>query len=135
MKKRYIPFVNPRFIKFVLNKDDKMIAFAIVMPSFSRALQDINGKLFPFGFMKLLKAKKESKEVTFYLIGIDPYYQNKGITAVIFDEYYKTFTEKGIENCIRTPELADNIAIQQIWKHFNPKVTKRRKTFRKELKE
>jgi len=134
-KKKFISFINPEYIKFVLDKNDKMIAFAIVMPSFSRALQDINGKLFPFGFMKMLKAKKESKEVTFYLIGIDPYYQNKGITAVIFDEYYKTFTEKGIENCIRTPELANNTAIQQIWKHFNPKVTKRRKTFRKELKE
>ena len=134
-KKKFISFINPEYIKFVLDKNDKMIAFAIVMPSFSKALQEISGHLFPFGFMKLLKAKKESKEVTFYLIGIDPFYQNKGITAVIFDEYYKTFTEKGIENCIRTPELADNIAIQQIWKHFNPKVTKRRKTFRKELPE
>ena len=129
-----VPDMNPFLSLFgIFTKNDKMIAFAIVMPSFSKALQEINGHLFPFGFMKLLKAKKESKEVTFYLIGIDSFYQNKGITAVIFDEYYKTFTEKGIENCIRTPELADNMAIQQIWKHFNPKVTKRRKTFRKQI--
>jgi len=132
-KKKFISFINPEYIKFVVDKDDQMIAFAIVMPSFSKVLQDLNGKLFPFGFLKLLKAKKESKDVMFYLIGIDPEYQNKGITAIIFSEYYKTFSEKGIENCIRTPELANNIAIQQIWKHFNPKVIKRRKTFRKEL--
>ena len=132
-KKKFISFINPEYIKFVTDKDEQMIAFAIVMPSFSKVLQDLNGKLFPFGFLKLLKAKKESKDVMFYLIGIDPEYQNKGITAVIFHEYYKTFSEKGIENCIRTPELADNMAIQQIWKHFNPKVIKRRKTFRKEL--
>jgi len=132
-KKKFISFINPEYIKFVMDKNDEMIAFAIVMPSFSKALQDVNGKLFPFGFLKLLKAKKNSKDVIFYLIGIHPEYQNKGVTAVVFNEYYKTFTEKGIKNCIRTPELADNIAIHQIWKHFKPKVIKRRKTFRKEL--
>ncbi|MDX1278761.1 GTP cyclohydrolase [Oceanihabitans sediminis] len=132
-KKKFIGFINPEYIKYVFDKDDKMIAFAIVMPSFSKALQEINGKLFPFGFLKLLKAKKESKDVIFYLIGILPEYQNKGITAVIFSEYYKTFAAKGIQNCIRTPELANNHAIQKIWKHFDPKVIKRRKTYRKEL--
>ncbi|HMC01021.1 MAG TPA: hypothetical protein VKN14_08310 [Flavobacteriaceae bacterium] len=132
-KKKYINFINPEYIKFVLDKDDKMIAFAIVMPSFSKALQEINGKLFPFGFLKLLKARKESKDVIFYLIGIDKEYQNKGITAVIFNEYYKVFSEKGIENCIRTPELKENFAIHQIWKHFNSRIHKRRKTFRKNI--
>ena len=53
--------------------------------------------------------------------------------AVIFDEYYKTFTEKGIETCYRTPELDENEAIHKIWKHFDPKITKRRKTYRKSL--
>ena len=47
----------------------------------------------------------------FYLIGVEHEYQNKGVTAVIFNEYHKTFTEKGIQNCFRTPELSDNIGI------------------------
>ena len=132
-KDKFIGFINPEYIKFVLDKDDNMVAFAIVMPSFSKVLQEVNGKLFPFGFLKLLKAKRTSKEVMFYLIGILPEYQNKGVTAIIFDEYYKTFAANGVKTCIRTPELADNLAIQQIWKHFNPKIYKRRKTFRKVL--
>lgn len=132
-KKKYINFINPEYIKFIVDKDDKMIAFAIVMPSFSKVLQEIKGKLFPFGFFKLLKARKESKDVSFYLIGINQEYQNKGITAVIFNEYYKVFKAKGIENCIRTPELKENMAIHQIWKHFNSKIHKRRKTYRKDI--
>ncbi|MEO1012761.1 MAG: hypothetical protein AAFX53_15775, partial [Bacteroidota bacterium] len=60
--------------------------------------------------------------------------QNKGLTAIIFNEYHKTFTEKGIINCIRTPELEDNVAIRQMWKHFDPKVFKRRCTYRKNLR-
>ena len=132
-KKKYISFINPEYIKFVLDKDNNMVAFSIVMPSFSRALQKANGKLFPFGFYHLLKAKKESKEVLFYLIGVAPEYQSKGVTAIIFEEYFKTFTEKGIKDCIRTPELEDNIAIHQLWKHFDPKIFRRRRTYRKEI--
>lgn len=130
-KKKFISFVNPEYIKFVIDKNDDLVAFAIVMPSFAEALKKANGKLFPFGFRHILHARKNSKEVLFYLIGILPEYQNKGVTAIIFNEYYHEFAKKGIQNCIRTPELEDNLAIQQIWKHFNPEVFKRRKTVKK----
>ncbi len=132
-KKKYIGFINPEYIKFVVDREDQLVAFAIVMPSFSRALQKANGKLFPFGVFHLLSAKKHSKDVIFYLIGIHPEYQNKGVTAVIFNEYYHTFKEKGIVNCIRTPELEENTAIRQMWKHFDPITHKRRRTYRKSL--
>ena len=132
-KKKYISFINPEYIKFVLDKDDQIVAFSIVMPSFSEALRKANGKLFPFGFYHLLQARKNSKDVLFYLIGVDPEYQSKGVTAIIFNEYYNTFAEKGIKNCIRTPELADNHAIHNIWKHFNPEIFRRRCTFKKDL--
>ena len=129
-KKKYIGFINPEYIKFVLDKNDRIVAFSIVMPSFSEALKKANGKLFPFGFYHLLKAKKESKEVLFYLIGVDPEYQSKGVTAIIFNEYYNTFKDKGIQNCIRTPELEDNHAIHNLWKHFDPVTFRRRRTYR-----
>lgn len=132
-KKKYISFINPEYIKYVEDKVGNLVAFAIVMPSFSKALQKANGKLFPFGFLHLLQARKNSKDVVFYLIGVHPDYQNKGATAILFKEYHTTFTEKGIENCIRTPELADNQAIHLLWKNFDPKIICRRKTFRKEL--
>jgi len=132
-KKKYISFINPEYIKYVVDKNDKLVAFAVTMPSFSRALQKAKGSLFPFGIFHLLRAKKQSKDVIFYLIGVHPDYQNKGVHAIIFNECYLTFNKLGIENCIRTPELEDNIAIQQIWKRFDPTLCKRRRTYRKNL--
>jgi hypothetical protein len=132
-KKKYISFINPEYIKFIVDSSDQLIAFAIVMPSFSRALQKANGKLFPFGLIHLLRARKYSKDVIFYLIGIHPDYQNKGVTAIIFNEYYETFKIKQVETCYRTPELEENIAIKQLWKHFDPVVYKRRRTYKKVL--
>lgn len=132
-KKKYLSFINPELIKYVADKDNKLVAFAITMPSFSKALQKANGHLFPIGFYHLLKAKNNNKDIIFYLIGVHPHYQNKGVTALIFEEYYKTFSKKGIENCIRTPELSTNTAIAALWKNFNPVVYKRRCTYRKDL--
>ncbi|GAB1857923.1 hypothetical protein MHTCC0001_27600 [Flavobacteriaceae bacterium MHTCC 0001] len=132
-KKKFISFINPEYINFVVDKDDNLVGFAIVMPAYAKALQKVKGKLFPFGFRHILKAKKSSKDVVFYLIGIHPEYQNKGVHAVIFNEYYPVFKEKGINMCYRTPELEDNIAIQQIWKHFKPEIYRRRKTYKKLL--
>ncbi len=132
-KKKFISFLSPEYVKFVVDKEEKLIAFAIVTPSYAEALQKMNGKLWPFGFRHLLKAKKQSKMVTFYLIGIVPEYQNKGVTAVIFDEFYKEFGKKNVVECIRGPELEDNEAIQKIWRHFDPEVFKRRQTLKKAL--
>jgi GNAT superfamily N-acetyltransferase len=132
-KEKFISFINPEYIKFVVDDNNDLVAFAVVMPSFAKALHKAKGKLFPFGFKYILDAKKNSKDAIFYLIGVHPDYQNKGVHAVIFNEYYNVFTEKGIETCYRTPELEDNEAIRKIWKHFNPEVYKRRKTFRKNI--
>ncbi|RAR48549.1 GNAT family N-acetyltransferase [Flavobacterium lacus] len=132
-KKKYISFINPEYILFIVDKHEKLIAFSIVMPNFAQALQKANGRLFPFGFYHILKAKKSSKDVLFYLIGVEPEYQNKGVTALIFREYYRVFKEKGIEKCIRTPELEENNAIHNLWKNFNSVVDRKRRTYRIDL--
>jgi hypothetical protein len=132
-KNKYIRFINPDFIKVILDKNKKIIAFAITMPSFARALQKANGRLFPFGIFHLLRARKQSKESIFYLIGIDPGYQKKGVTAIVFDLFHEAFKRHGVTKGIITPELEENKDIQLIWEKFNPVHNKRRATFRKDL--
>jgi len=132
-KQKYIGLINPEYIVFIVDKDDRLVSFSIVMPSFAEALQKADGTLFPFGWYHLLRAKKHSKDVVFYLIGVDEEYQNKGVTAIVFEEYFRVFTNNGIQNCIRTPELEDNHAIHNLWKNFNPEVHKRRRTYRKDI--
>ncbi len=133
LKKKFINFINPEYIKFIVDKEDKLVTFSITMPSFAEALQKANGKLFPTGFIHLLRAKKHSKSSVFFLIGVLPEYQRKGVTAIVFDEFFKTYTEKGVEKLIITPELEDNKDIQLIWKNFKPQVHKRRCTMRKDI--
>ena len=133
IKNRFISFVDPELIKFVVGEDDQLVAFAVVLPSFAKGLQKAKGKLFPFGWYHLLSARKKYHRVIFYLIGVHPDYHNKGVTAIIFKQYYEIFKKRGVKVGIRTPELSDNTAARQIWKHVQPTVHKRRCTYRKDI--
>lgn len=132
-REKYLPLINPDFLECVVDDDGVLVAFAITMPSFSEALQKANGKLFPFGFLHLLKAKKKNKKAAFYLIGIHPKLQGKGVTAMMFRNVTQNFMDYGIEICETNPELEDNVAVQALWKDYNPELHKRRRIYRKNI--
>lgn len=132
-KEKYISFIHPDFINCVIDKNGKLVAFGITMPSFSKAFQKAKGKLFPFGFLYLLQAMRKNEYAEFYLIGVDPEYQNKGVAAIIFREMHSVFTKRGIKYIETNPELEENSKVQLLWKNFQPIMHKKRKTFRLEL--
>ncbi|MBL18983.1 MAG: GTP cyclohydrolase [Flavobacteriaceae bacterium] len=132
-KKKYLPYVHPDFIKCVVDENDEMIGFTITMPSFTNALKRINGKMFPFGFYHLWRALRKNNRASFYLIGIKESYQNKGITAIIFQEIQEMFNKRGITKVETNPELEENKAIQVLWKNYKHELHKRRRTYRKDI--
>jgi hypothetical protein len=71
-KKRFLKFVNPDFIKCIIDNEGKLICFSITMPSFAKALKSINGKLTLLNSYHILKAMYLNERASFYLIGIRP---------------------------------------------------------------
>ncbi|MDG3581918.1 MULTISPECIES: GTP cyclohydrolase [Galbibacter] len=132
-KNKYLKFLDPDFVVLIADEDDNLVGFSVIMPSFAKALQKANGKLFPFGFYHLLKAQKKNDKVTLLLIGIAPEYMRKGLTAIIFNETYKTFLKKGTKVMETNPELETNNQVQALWKDYNPQLIKKWRTYRKYL--
>ncbi|MEC8602505.1 MAG: GTP cyclohydrolase [Bacteroidota bacterium] len=132
-KEKFIKYIHPDFIKCCLDENDNLIAFLITMPSFSRALKKINGKIGLMGYFHLFKAQHFNDRVSLYLIGVDPKYQSKGVTAVIFNELQQTFNNRGILEVETNPELVENKAIQAFWKNYESTLHKRRATFTKKI--
>ena len=132
-KKKYLPYVHPDFIKCVVDENDEMIGFAITMPSFTKALKRINGKMFPFGFYHLWRALRKNNRASFYLICIKESYQSKGVTAIIFQDIQEMFNKRGITEVETNPELEENKAIQSMWKNYKHELHKRRRTYRKDI--
>lgn len=133
-KKKYFNFIHQDYITCIQNSKGELIAFSIVMPSFSKALKKANGRLLPFGWKYILDAQKKNDTAAFYLIGIHPDYQGKGVTAIVFEEMLSLFIRKGIKYVETNPELKENTAIQLLWKDYHPVQHKERSTYKKEIK-
>lgn len=127
--KQFYPLVNLEYFYDVRNKNDEMIGFGLLLPSLSRALQSCKGKLFPFGFIKILRALKHEKNLDCYLIGVKPEYQNRGVNAIILNEAINTAIRKGIIRAETGPELELNELMKAQWKLFNVRQHKRRRCF------
>lgn len=128
-KEQYFSFINKDFVICIADPEDRLISFAITMPSYSEALRKAGGRLYPFGWMHLLEASRRNDRANFYLIGIHPEYQRRGVTAIIFKEIYETFRRKGVKFLETNPELEENKSIQLLWQDYNPINHKRRRTY------
>ena len=72
--KKYMDVLQPQYI-VVIKKDGELVAFIVGLPSLSKAMQKAKGKLFPFGFMHIMKALKHPEDMDLLLTGVDPHYQ------------------------------------------------------------
>ncbi|CAN5711814.1 GNAT family N-acetyltransferase [soil metagenome] len=131
--KQYFSFIRPDFVPLVVDKNKRLIAFGVTMPSLSIALQKAKGKLFPFGFIHILKAIKRNDMADLYLVAIDKEYQGKGVNAILMYEMNKSYIKNGIKYVESNPELEDNKKVQSLWDHFDAVQHKRRRCYIKHL--
>ncbi len=129
----YFGFISPKFVPVILDKEDKMVAFGITLPSLSRALQKAKGRLFPFGFLHILRALRKNDRADLMLVAISKEYQGRGVNAVLINRMFEVFREMGIEYVESNPELESNIAVQAQWKHFERRQHRRRRIYIKML--
>lgn len=130
---QYIPFVNKDLVCAIIDRNDRIVAFAITMPSLSKAMRKARGRLFPFGFIHLLRALKKMEYMEMYLIGVVPEYQNKGLNALIFDYLHTNALKHGIKKVVSNPQLEKNFAVQALFSYYPTQPYQRRRCYIKEL--
>ena len=130
----YIPLVNLKYICSIRDAEDKIAGFAVLVPSIAKALKKSNGKLFPFGIFRLLKALKcKNDTLEMFFIAVEPEHQKKGLPAIIMHQMLKMCIENGVKLCETGPELEINEDVQSLWKGFDARHHKRRRCFKKEI--
>lgn len=112
---QYFGFIRKEYVGIVVNEKDEVIAMAVCMPSLSNALQKAKGRMFPFGFIHILKAFLSNKVIDLFLIGASPDYQKLGANAVIFDELTRILIRKKAKYVTTGPMLLENRAAINNW--------------------
>lgn len=133
--KEYFPFLDLRMVTLVENAEGVLVAVGISMPSLARALQKAKGKLFPFGWIHLLKALfiKHSDVLDLLLVGVKPEYQGKGVNALLFADLIPIYIKMGFRNGETNVELEGNDKVQAQWKYLRGEIHKRRRCYHKAL--
>jgi GNAT superfamily N-acetyltransferase len=129
----YFTFVHPDFVPMVLDENDRLVAFGVVIPSLSKALQKSRGALFPLGWWHLLHALSKNDRADLYLIAVSKDYQGLGVNMVVMNAVYRAFVARGIRKAETNPELEDNLNVQSQWKMFEKRQHKRRRCYFKAL--
>jgi len=130
---RFKPLMNPDYAKFIIDKDNNLVGFGLGAPSLTEALKKSKGRLFPTGFIHILKAIKTAKVLELYLVSVKPEYQNAGLPAVLMNAIAKSAQKNGVVYAESGPELENNERVQALWKMFETKLVRRRRCFIKEI--
>ncbi len=131
----YFGFANKDLIPVVMDDQDRVVAFGITFPSFTKALQKSKGSLFPFGFIHFLSAMKKFDRADLYLIGVRDEYLGKGVNSLVMYQIYDVFLKHGVKYIESSPNLEHNQHVQTMWKFFENRQHKRRRCFVKYIKE
>lgn len=132
--KMYIPVLRLENVTLIVDEKDDLVAVGIAIPSMSKALQKSRGRLFPFGFIHLLKALKGKNDVVdLLLVAVRPDYQSKGVNALLFSDLIPVFIRNGYKYAESNPELEMNEKVQSQWQYFERKQHKRRRAYTKKI--
>ena len=133
--KAYLPLLDLRLVPLILDKDDNLVGFAVLLPSLAKAFQKARGRMFPFGWWHLLKALKwnDTQTSEMLLIAVKPEYQGKGAVALLFADIIPIHHELGYRYSESNPELEVNTKIQSQWDYFERENHKRRRAYSKKL--
>jgi hypothetical protein len=149
----FVPFTNREFehlgkdLKLLVDEelvkiaevDGEPAAFIVVLPNINEAIQDLNGRLLPFGWLKLLWRLKVKYPITarIPLMGVRSRYHDSLMGAALSFMVIGAVQDHGIKRGIKKVELSwileDNMGMRNIIESIGGRVYKTYRIYGKEL--
>jgi len=149
----FVPFTKAEFehmgksFKFLLPDDQVQIAevdgvpaaFMVAVPNVNEAIKDLNGKLFPLGWLKLLWRLKVAypKSVRVAMMGVRQRYQNSRLAAALAVMVVEAARPPAVKRGVLSAEMSwildDNMGMRSILDALGAVIYKRYRIYGKEL--
>jgi len=111
LARRYLPVIDPRFVKVVL-KENEPVAFIVGIPDMTEGIQKARGRLFPFGFIHILRAARRSKQLDLLLGAIKEKYRGLGLDVLMGVKMLQSAWEAGFEIIDTHHEMETNYRVR-----------------------
>ena len=111
----------------VVELDGRTVGAMFAMLDYNPLIKDIDGRLFPFGFLKLLFGRKKLRRTRIMAASVVPEYQRWGISLILAGELFRRGMEWGIEEVEMSYILESNRPAR---KQLEQMGARRNKTYR-----
>ena len=129
----------PDFFIQIAEVEGKPAAFMVGLPNFNEVLMELNGSLFPFGWLKLIKKirKQEIRTGRIPLMGVRKQFHNTplgmALACLVIDAPRQASLKRGIEEVEMSWILEDNVAMRSILDSIGSEQYKRYRIYGKTL--
>ena len=128
----FIPLLDPRFLIIVTYNED-VAGFIVALPSINEGIIAARGRLFPFGFLKILKAASRSKQLDLLIGAVKGKYQGKGIDVLMGIKIMEAARKLGFTTIDSHLELESNLKVRAEMEKMGGVVNKKYRIFSKKL--
>jgi len=98
--------VNPDALLIAEDSEGEPIGFGLSLPDVNTLIQGLNGRLLPFGWMKLLTGLKKIRQYRMWALGVVPAYQGKAIDTLLYKATYEAL--KDLPVCMEINYVLEN---------------------------
>jgi len=132
LAKRFLPIIDPRFVK-VVAKDGEVLSFVIAMPDMTEGIVKARGRLFPLGFVHVLRAAKKTKQLDLLLGAVKEPYRGQGLDVLMGVKVLQSASEAGMEMIDTHHEMEANVKVRAEMERMGGTIYKKFRAFGKML--
>lgn len=126
--------ISPKYSAIILDEENRPVCFGLAIPSLNKAFRGTRGHITPGVAIRFLQCLRRPESLDLCIIGVDPAYLNRGVSAALTLAIMKMLKEnKNLRYADTCINLEDNYAIQNQWKRFRRDVPKRYRCYVKAL--
>ena len=133
LAKRYLPVLDPRFVKLVLDREGVVSGFIIGLPNFTEGIKKAKGRLFPFGLVRIVLASRRARQLDLVLGGVKEKYRGCGLEIMLGVKTVESARDAGFARIDTHRELESNVRVRAAMENWGGVVYKRFRVYGKDL--
>jgi len=126
------PILDPQGAIIAEGPDGAPVGFALALPDINQILRGLNGRLFPFGWFKLLIGIKRVTQYRVWALGVTPAYQGKAVDALLYRCLFEWVYRRGARLEINYV-LEDNVRMNNALRRMGVSPLRRYRVYEGEI--
>ncbi len=126
------PVVDPSLVLIVEDRGGRPVGFSVTLPNVNEVLPR-DGRLFPFGWWRILTGRRRIQWARLFALGVVPEYRRRGIEALLAIQTALRARDRGIRGGEIGWTLEDNVLVNRTIESFGGTLDRRYRLFGMDL--